>query len=77
MAQAVSRSPSTAALGSRVRVSVTPCGFRGGQIGVWVDFLGGFSRFPAKNFHSIISPPSSHEIKSITLLHLKNPLALC
>ena len=33
-------------LGSRVRVSVTPCGFRGVQNGVWVGFSWGFSHFP-------------------------------
>ena len=33
-------------LGSRVRVSVTPCGFNGGRNGVWVGFSRGFSRFP-------------------------------
>ena len=33
-------------LGSRVRVSVPPCGFRGGRNGVWVGFSRGFSRFP-------------------------------
>ena len=40
-------------LGSRVRVSVTPCGFRGGGNGVWVGFSRGFSRFllPQISFH--------------------------
>ena len=33
-------------LGSRVRVSVPPCGFRGGRNGVWVGFSRGFSRLP-------------------------------
>ena len=33
-------------LGSRVRISVPPCGFRGGRNGVWVGFSRGFSRFP-------------------------------
>ena len=33
-------------LGSRVRFSVTPCGFRGGRNGVWVGFSRGFSCFP-------------------------------
>ena len=33
-------------LGSRVRVSVPPCVFRGGRNGIWVGFSQGFSRFP-------------------------------
>ena len=33
-------------LGSRVCISVPPCGFRGGRNGVWVGFSRGFSRFP-------------------------------
>ena len=33
-------------LGSQVRVSATPCGFRGGQNGVWVGFSRSFSHFP-------------------------------
>ena len=33
-------------LGSRVRVSVPPCGFRRGRNGVCVSFSRGFSRFP-------------------------------
>ena len=33
-------------LGSRVRVSVTPCKFRGGRNGVWVGFSRDFSRSP-------------------------------
>ena len=37
-------------LGSRVRVSVPPCGFRGGRNGVWVGFSQGFSRFPLPQF---------------------------
>ena len=47
-------------LGSRVRVLVTPCGFRGGRNGVWVGFSRGFSRFlpfsPTTNF----IPPFLH-----------------
>ena len=48
-------------LGSRVRFSVTPFGFRGGRNGVCVDFSRGFSRFPLPqiSFHHIstlISP---------------------
>ena len=31
---------------SRVRVSVTPCGFRVGRNGAWVGFSRGFFRFP-------------------------------
>ena len=41
-------------LGSRVRVSVPPCGPRGGRNGVWVGFSRGFSLFPYHNFHSTI-----------------------
>ena len=37
-------------LGSRVRVSVTPCRFRAGLKGVWVGFLGFLPFFPAINF---------------------------
>ena len=33
-------------LGSRVRVSVTPCRFRGGRNAVWVGFFAGFLPFP-------------------------------
>ena len=44
-------------LGSRVRVSVPPCGFRGGRNGVWVGFSRGFSPFsPTTNF----IPPFLH-----------------
>ena len=53
-------------LGSRVRVSVPPCGFRGGRNGVWVGFSRGFSRFPYHQFHSTISPPSSHPFRFIS-----------
>ena len=37
----------------RVRVSNTPCGFRGGRNGVWVDLYQGFSCFslPQISFH--------------------------
>ena len=44
-------------LGSRVRVSVTPCGFRGGRNGIWVGFSRGFYCFslPQISFH-FISP---------------------
>ena len=33
-------------LWSRVRLSVTPCGFHGGRNGVWVGFFRGLARFP-------------------------------
>ena len=54
-------------LGSRVRVSVPPCGFRGGRNGVWVGFSQGFSRFllPQISFHhfsTLISSISFHVI---------------
>ena len=54
-------------LGSRVRVSVTPCGFRSGQNGVWVGFSRGFSRFPLPQISShhlsiLISSISFHFI---------------
>ena len=65
VAQAVRHSPPTA--GSRVRVSLTPCGFRGGRNGVWVGFSRGFSRFllPQISFHhfsTLISSISFHFI---------------
>ena len=53
-------------LGSRVRVSVPPCGFRGGRNGVWVSLSRGFSRFPLPKFHSTISPHSSHPFRFIS-----------
>ena len=54
-------------LGSRVRVSVTPCRFRGGRNGVWVGFSRGFSRFPLPqisfhHFSTLISSISFHFI---------------
>ena len=54
-------------LGSRVRVSVTPCGFRCGRNGVWVGFSRGFSRFPLPQisfhyFSTLISSISFHFI---------------
>ena len=54
-------------LGSRVRVSVTPCGFCGGQNGVWVGFSRGFCRFPLPqisfhHFSTFISSISFHFI---------------
>ena len=55
-------------LGSRVRVSFTPCGFRGGRNGVWVGFSRGFSRFPLPqisfhHFSTLISSISFHFIR--------------
>ena len=55
-------------LGSRVRVSVTPCGFRGGWNGVWVGFSRGFSRFPLPQisfhlFSTLIASISFHFIR--------------
>ena len=61
MAQAISR-PSQ---GSRVRIAVTPRGFRGVRIGIWVDFSRGFTRFPCRKFHSTISPHSFHSLNFI------------
>ena len=54
-------------LGSRVRDSVPPCGFRGGRNGVWLGFSGGFSRFPLPqisfhHFSTLISSISFHFI---------------
>ena len=49
-------------LGSRVRVSVTPCGVRGGRNGVWVRFSRGFYH----KFHSTISPYSPHPFRFIS-----------
>ena len=54
-------------LGSRVRDSATPCGFRGGRNGVWVGFSRGFSRFPlpqisVHHFSTLISSISFHFI---------------
>ena len=54
-------------LGSWVRVSVPPCGFRGGRNGVWVGFSRGFFHFslPPISFHhfsTLISSISFHFI---------------
>ena len=54
-------------LGSRVRVSVPSCGFRGGRNGVWVGFSRGFSRFPLlqisfHHFSTLLSSISFHFI---------------
>ena len=55
-------------LGSRVRVSVPLCGFRGGRNGVWVGFSRGFSRCPLPQisfslFSTLISSNSFHFIR--------------
>ena len=54
-------------LGSRVRVSVPPYGFRDGRNGVWVGFSRGFFRFPLPqisfhHFSTLISAISFHFI---------------
>ena len=54
-------------LGSRVRISVTQSGFRGGRNGVWEGFSRGFSRFPLPqisfhHFSTLISSISFHFI---------------
>ena len=54
-------------LGSWVRISVPPCGFRGGRNRVWVGFSRGFSRFPLlqilfHHFFTLISSISFHFI---------------
>ena len=58
-------------LGSRVRASITPCGFRGGRNGIWVCFLGGFSRFPLSqiSFH--------HFFTFISFISFHKPLWWC
>ena len=53
-------------LGSRVRVSVTPCGFRGRRNGVWADFSRVSPVFPYHQFHSTISPHSFHPFRLIS-----------
>ena len=55
-------------LGSRVRISVTPCEFRGGRNGIWVGFSRGFSRFPLPqisfhHFSTLISSIWFHFIR--------------
>ena len=55
-------------LGSRVRVSVPPCGFRGGRNGVCVGFSRGFSCFPLQHF----IPPFLHNLSSISF-HFLSP----
>ena len=53
-------------LGSRVRVSVPPCGFRGGRNGVWVGFSRVSPVFLYHKFHSTTSPHSSHPFRFIS-----------
>ena len=60
-------------LGSRVRVSVPPCGFCGGRNEVWVGFSRGFSRFPLPqisfhHFSTLISFISFHFISSAPVM---------
>ena len=52
-------------MGTRVRVSVTPCGFRSWRNGVWVGFFGVYLVFPCHKYRSIISPHSSHSFRFI------------
>ena len=63
-AQAISHSPPTALLGSRVRVSVSTCGFNGGRNEIGT-FFSGF-RFPLQlsfhHFSTLISSVSFHSI---------------
>ena len=47
-------------LWSRVRVTLTPCGFRWWMKRGLGKFSRGFSRFPCHKFHYTISPHSSH-----------------
>ena len=52
-------------MGSRVRVSATPCGFRGGRNEIWISFFRSFSRFPPPHisflhFSTVISFISFH-----------------
>ena len=51
-------------LGCRVRVSVPPCGFRGGRNGVWVGVPRGFSRFPLPKI-------SFHHFLHTNLIHFR------
>ena len=53
-------------LGSRVCVSVNPCGIHGGRNGGWVDFLGISPLITYQEFHSTISPHSSHSCRFIS-----------
>ena len=53
-------------LRSRICVSATPCGFCGGQNGVWVGFCLGLSVFPCHKFLSTISPHTSHSFRFIS-----------
>ena len=55
-------------LGSRVRISVSPCGFCGGRNGVWIGFSQGFSRFPLPqiSFHHFSTLISSISFRFIS-----------
>ena len=53
-------------LGSRVRVSVIPCGFRGRRNGVCVGFSRVSLIFHYHKFHSTISPYLSHLFRFIS-----------
>ena len=53
-------------LRSRVRVSIPPCGFRGGRNGVWVGFSRGFSRFPLPQI-------SIHHFSTLISFHFIRP----
>ena len=65
---------------SRVRVTITPCGFHDGRNGIWVDFSGDFSHLLCHKFHSVISPRSSrsfHFMRRDSSLHCKQGLNRC
>ena len=66
VAQEVSRSPSTAVLEPRVRISVTPYGFRNERIGIWVGSSRSFSSFhlPQISFHHV----STYSSRSFSLI---------
>ena len=57
----------TPPLGSRVRASVTPCGFSGGRNRVWVGFSRGFSHLPLPqiSFHYFSTLFSLHFISTV------------
>ena len=60
----------------RVRVSITPCAFRGGRNGVWVGFSRGFTHFPLPKislYHlsALISFISFHFISSAPVMVLQ------
>ena len=60
-------------LGSRVRVSVTPCGFHSEWNGVWVGFSRDFTRFllPQISFHHFSHTPYSFRFISSALMKLR------